>query len=93
MHYIICPIRPAGAAEMEGTTSISDKVARDCLKRYHTDKEGAIRVAQQLAAKHPQVQFAIFEPLAIFETLPPPPPQVIRKRFNSNGEIVLDKGE
>lgn len=92
-HYIVCPIRPAGAANINGSLNIMDKVAKECLRQYWVDPDQAQTYAEEMAKKHPQVAFAVLAPTSVVETLPPPPPKIIRKRINSSGELVLDKGE
>lgn len=90
MHYIVCPVRPAGGVNMDGVSmTVSDKVARDSLKEYCVDEAQANTKATALASKHPGVQFAVFSVRNIFECLIPPPPKVIRKTMNENGEIVM----
>lgn len=92
-HFIVCPIRPPGQVQINGSTSVIDKVAKECLRTYWTEKDQAVRHAEELAKKHPQVAFAVLEPFSVIETAAPPPPKLIHKRINSNGELVLDKGE
>lgn len=92
-HFIICPVRPAGGMDMDGATVISDKVARLCLKKYWVDEGLANNAAKALAKQNPQVQFAVFKPSRIYETLPPAEPKLIAKRINETGEIVLDNGD
>lgn len=89
MHYIVCPIRPVGENQPDGTNAIADKIARDALKVYDVDEGLAHQRAARLAAAHPQVQFGVFKISNIFETLAPPPPKVIHKKLNDNGEVVL----
>lgn len=88
-HYIVVPIRPAGRPTINGSTTVDDKVAKDCLKTYWTDEGQAKAHAESLAKKNPQVQFAVFRPAEIFETAEP---KVIQKHMTESGEIVLAKG-
>lgn len=92
-HYIVMPIRPTGTMNGDNSMSITDKVARECGRRYWMDKGQANEDAKALAKKYPQVQFAVFEPVRIYETLPPAEPVLIQKRITENGEIVVDKGD
>lgn len=97
-HYIVMPIRPACSEAGDGSLEINDRIARACSKVYWADKHDAENHAKGLAKKHPQVQFAVFSPTVIYETLPPPPPppvelKLLKKRITEGGEIVIDKGE
>jgi hypothetical protein len=93
MHYIICPIRPDGTPIDDNELVVTEKVAKKCLKNYFTNLDRAKAAAEQLAKDNPAVQFAVFKPVAIFETQKPAAPPVIRKKLNDQGEIVLDKGD
>lgn len=97
-HHIVMPIRPAAQEAGDGSMEISDRIARACAKKYWHDKGQAGEYAKELAKKHPQVQFAVFSPSVIYETLPPPPPppvelKMLKKRVTDTGEIVIDKEE
>jgi hypothetical protein len=93
MHYIVCPLRPANSGVQLGATAlvISDRLAKKCLTEYDTDQNDAIQRAERLARENPGVQFAVFAPVQVFETVPQPQPPVIRKRITDAGEIVVDK--
>lgn len=90
-HFIVAPIRPPGGrAQVNGSMSVDDKVAKDCLKYYWVDEAQAQEYAKTLARKNPMVQFAVFQPAHIYETAEP---KVIQKRMTEGGEIVLAKEE
>lgn len=90
MHYIVCPLRPdAMPSGIGNSLSINDKEALKLLKIFDTDEHEALRRAEELAKKNPGVQYAVFAPVRIAETLTP---TVVHKKLNENGEIVLDKG-
>lgn len=53
----------------------------------HSTEEAAIEYAKELAAKNPKVMYGVFSCLKVFETSEP---QIITKKFNDGGELVLD---
>jgi hypothetical protein len=93
------PLRPAYNVANDGSLEIVDRIARQCAKKYYTDRGQAEDVAKDLAEKNPSIQFVVFEPSVIYEVLPPPPPpppppvKLLKKRITESGEIVLDKDE
>lgn len=60
----------------------------DVIKDIYTDREVAIRVARELATKHPTQQYGLFSCEEIFETTTP---KVMVKHFNADGELVEKK--
>lgn len=87
MQVLVCKIRPDDVVPV--TTTKMQMSRKDAVRIYHTDVKSAISEATTLSKENPGTQYGVFVLQEIYETLPPPPPKVVKKVLNEAGEIVV----